>query len=922
MTTSFHFFAGFSAKRMAGVAFGAAAVFAALETNAKTISLAADGDLAAAVAEAEDEDVIELEAATYAPTALIEIKNGVTIRGKGRGKTFVSGASLGNSILFKITDGSAKIESLTICNVTKTSSGYSESAGGVINMTCGTLEDLVISNNVETAGNVYGLCVTMLGKGLIRNCLFISNKMKNGGGNGYGGGVYMNDGCVEDCQFIDNTMNHYGDRGGGVYAKGGTVANCYFRGNGAKNGQYSDVHGTGGCGIYVDGAATVDSCLVVSNFLSGVYVKGGTLKNTVVTGHKTETYSATWPAGVYIKDGAMYNCTIYGNDSPCVGCGVIMEAGAAVNNIIYGNGSTANASVAAGCTFNNNIVNVLPGVGSNNIASKPLLADPDALDFTLTPSSPALNAGATLPDVPYDILGVTRPQGSAYDIGAYELELGDIFICAIVVSRADWPYGAKPSVSSQVIGAPDGAAVSYKWFLDGEELVGDTGPSVEFQQDLACGPHDVKLVVTIDGVAQPAVEKIGAISVRPTEVFVKPDGGNVSPYETEGKAARCIDDAMGVLWLSSETTGKVHIAAGDYAITNNMLLASPCQLLGAGRDATKIDLSATPRDRSVIQMGTGSVVRDLSLLNKEGSAEGVVINMTGGLVDNVLISNITQRLNSSHGVAIKMSDGVVTNSEICKTTLRITGGNGWGGGVSMSGGLVADCRIWGNRSGRYGYLGGGIYATDGTIRGCDIRDCGCTDWSYGNVGNCGGALYIDGNSVRAENCTIASNLVNGVYIKSGTLLNSLLYGNGFVSVTHHDLADGAGGGVHQIGGHVYNCTVAGNTNLQTAATSDFRMEKGTAKNNIALIASVTGGTEDKNCFNESVAFKNALEGDFHLKLRAKNCINMGDPLDYTAASVDLDGNPRIFRYGAKSSVPDCGCYESPYGVPGLVLILR
>ncbi len=39
-------------------------------------------------------------------------------------------------------------------------------------------------------------------------------------------------------------------------------------------------------------------------------------------------------------------------------------------------------------------------------------------------TSPAIDAGETLADVPADILGVARPQGAGFDIGAYEREDG------------------------------------------------------------------------------------------------------------------------------------------------------------------------------------------------------------------------------------------------------------------------------------------------------------------------------------------------------------------------------------------------------------------------------------------------------------------------------------------------------------------
>ena len=57
---------------------------------------------------------------------------------------------------------------------------------------------------------------------------------------------------------------------------------------------------------------------------------------------------------------------------------------------------------------------------SHSINANPLFVNQGTSDFYLQPTSPVINIGATLTAVSLDTDGVSRPQGSAYDIGAYE----------------------------------------------------------------------------------------------------------------------------------------------------------------------------------------------------------------------------------------------------------------------------------------------------------------------------------------------------------------------------------------------------------------------------------------------------------------------------------------------------------------------
>lgn len=59
--------------------------------------------------------------------------------------------------------------------------------------------------------------------------------------------------------------------------------------------------------------------------------------------------------------------------------------------------------------------------GASNLAvTTATFVDAAQHDYALTSTAPAIDAGITLTAVPTDITGVARPQGPAYDIGAFE----------------------------------------------------------------------------------------------------------------------------------------------------------------------------------------------------------------------------------------------------------------------------------------------------------------------------------------------------------------------------------------------------------------------------------------------------------------------------------------------------------------------
>jgi hypothetical protein len=65
-----------------------------------------------------------------------------------------------------------------------------------------------------------------------------------------------------------------------------------------------------------------------------------------------------------------------------------------------------------------------PITGSNAILADPLLT----ATYRMLLNSPAINAGLTIPWLTVDLSGTPRPQGAAYDLGAFEMRYQKIFL--------------------------------------------------------------------------------------------------------------------------------------------------------------------------------------------------------------------------------------------------------------------------------------------------------------------------------------------------------------------------------------------------------------------------------------------------------------------------------------------------------------
>jgi parallel beta-helix repeat protein len=113
-----------------------------------------------------------------------------------------------------------------------------------------------------------------------------------------------------------------------------------------------------------------------------------------------------------LRDARIFNNTVCENNDGGIQVDSIQAGTVWIrNNIAYlnvaGGGSDIDSNVTA--TISNNLTGV-----------NPLFVDLAGRNFHVLTGSPAINAGMALAEVPADRDGVARPQGGAYDIGAYE----------------------------------------------------------------------------------------------------------------------------------------------------------------------------------------------------------------------------------------------------------------------------------------------------------------------------------------------------------------------------------------------------------------------------------------------------------------------------------------------------------------------
>ncbi|BAZ32182.1 filamentous hemagglutinin outer membrane protein [Cylindrospermum sp. NIES-4074] len=396
------------------------------------------------------------------------IQNAVDAIGSVAGNTTINlgaGTYTGNTILINkpLTLNGAGASNTKIDGENKYGVFEISGTGGIV-----TLNDLAIINGNATDSNGGGISQSSDTLN-INNVIFSGNSTVFAGeSGGKGGAIYQSGGTlnIDGSTFTSNSA----DSGGGIYNSFGTtnIANSTFNSGNSATSNGGAIHLTGGDGgrVFVSNSTFSDNSAsnnggAIYNSSGDVVVIASTFSNNSANSSGGGFYnsfgnvsvinstfganSATNGGGFYAYGGAVNvnSSTFSLNSASGNGGGIYRDiVGATVtlkNTIVAGNTSPNNpdvfGSLDAASSYNligdGTGTGISNGINGNQVGTTRALIDPklsvlgdyggSTQTFALLPGSPAIDTGITDQDITTDQRGISRPQGTTSDIGAFEL---------------------------------------------------------------------------------------------------------------------------------------------------------------------------------------------------------------------------------------------------------------------------------------------------------------------------------------------------------------------------------------------------------------------------------------------------------------------------------------------------------------------
>jgi len=795
---------------------------------------------------------------SYAVYTNLAVDAGFTVRSvNGPDYTTVYRGQPGGSstyfAIFDISHADGFVSGFTITNGFWLAGGK----GGAVTMTDGTVSNCVMTKcdwgSAPSSPSGHG--VLYVYGGLVTDCVISNNAPRSGAILIQGTGS-----VIQDSIITENTVPY--DSTGALYLNNGTARRCRIY---ANDGNHGRVNMTGA-------SALLENCLIRENTpthtaYGAVYLQNGTMKHCTVADNTTG--AGTFGSGINRTGGTVTNCIVSGNTP---------------NDDYYG---TIVGVVSYSCA---------PELssGTGNITGDPLFEDAANDDYTLSSSSPCIDAG-TNANVTVDIDGTNRPingdgvSGAQYDMGCYEAP--EPPPTPFIISLSGTPESGTEPLEVVFTATPGGTnpdVAWYGWDFDNDGTYETNGADLAVVTNIyAGGLYTVRLVATnttSDGASDTETDYVTVYSSG-SDVYVSEGGSATFPYDTWAKSTTNLIDAMTAVNGGGYT---VHITNGTYTVSDSVTLDTDITVYGVnGPDVT----SVYGLDSVVFSLShADATLHGVTISNNTSAVSGSAVNMSDGTVSNCVISEITQTDGSG---ILYMTGGLATDCVISNNNFRYYT-------VYMSGGELRDSVILDHTDAFY-------TANLNLVGSATARRCRILDNTQTSGTGKRGVVWLNSASTLLENCLVADNVsvspsYPSVLLQDGSMVNCTVAGNTVP-------AGSPASGVDQSAGAITNSIIYGNSG---AGGTQYNTTGGTIA--YSLAPELTPGAPNYN-LNGDPLFEDAAGGDYTL-VRGSPAINKGADLDWTKDDLDLAGASRLQCSGV-----DMGAYEAT-PPPGSLFIIR
>jgi PKD repeat protein len=399
--------------------------------------------------------------------------------------------------------------------------------------------DIKITNcYVRNAGNV-GIFIQSADGYLIENCTV--HDSYNGNIYAYGSDYPIRNGIIRGCVSYDAIQNdgiciHEGDNREPC-GPNHLIVNCLAHGNAEEGFDMSDgsnitirncraygddyagfileaqnnvvmdrcIARNGHHGIHIGGDnVTIQNCLVYDNDDNQILIEPYTVISGINIYHNILVHPASGNSDAIIQawnnysDVNIKNNIIMTKQSTYPNRLISFERSPSSANIdldynCYYHPGGSSGRFAAGSSYSFSSWQSAYNHESHSMFTNPYLTNPSQNDYTLTGSSPCIDAGTNV-GINKDFQGSTRPQGSGYDIGAYEFNGGPTPLQASALAS---PRSGQAPLTINFTGEAWGGSspYSYRWtFGDGSSST-QQNPSHTYSQ---AGSYTATFTVTDD----------------------------------------------------------------------------------------------------------------------------------------------------------------------------------------------------------------------------------------------------------------------------------------------------------------------------------------------------------------------------------------------------------------------------------------